>query len=102
MFVRRGEEMQVKKLLGRLRRKVAMKTRRPWFDLQLKNYIPDNNGLVETVEDLQHALEHFHCRLSVQEGELLFRVFPLNGPRGGRAFNWKAFADKLFPTDNVT
>jgi len=102
MHIRREEQVQLQNILSRIRKKVDGKTRRPWFDLQRHYYVPKDDGLIKTIEDLQTALEHFHVMLSINEADLLFRIFPATLQNGVRMFNWKLFTAKLFPTDNAT
>jgi len=82
-------------ILNRLKREMASKMRRPWYDLTTSHFFLDKNG-VHDQKDLKQALFNFGCR-DVRSWELktLIRTFP--NEYGG--FDFKQFVRAMFSND---
>lgn len=87
---------EVMNVLEHCRDKIQARTRKPWWDMQQKYFMKDNQRGVMSKGELQKALEHYAIRLSAANLNILWDCFPMRvGSDTG--FDFKAFAKTLFP-----
>jgi len=88
--------ISVMDILNRCRDKIAVKTTRPWFDMNQSYFMRSRQG-IRTIGELIKALTHYRITLTASEVEALFEFFPASQQDGSVWFDFKAFANTLFP-----
>lgn len=87
-------------LLIRIQAKIETRSRRPWYDLQRTYYFDHTKKSINSIKELQIALEHFHVLISDAELAQLYSSFPLfDGDGTVIGFNFRDFAERCYPRE---